>query len=207
MSQIILIFVKLNNKQRFINGLTHCNEPVAGGASRVVFFSISQKNCFSKPKLALAGPDDSNQPHWVFRLNLFMTVIKLQLWPQAARPIFQSKNYKNVGGRFFLSVMRNSHRHDFEFFFVSSPRPEWFRWKLCDRSRINRKSDSQLGFCATHLTPPETKPSIKRDDLYKRNYVKHKQFSVEMLPSHSQSQKKRRNLGMEHLPDLALWCL
>lgn len=118
MSQIILIFVKLNNKQRFINGLTHCNEPVAGGASRVVVFFISQKNCFSKPKLALAGPDDSSQPHWVFRLNLFMTVIKLQLWPQAARPIFQSKNYKNVGGRFFLLCYEKFSSSWFRVFFL-----------------------------------------------------------------------------------------
>lgn len=33
MSQIILIFVKLNNKQRFINGLTHYNETQVNSSS------------------------------------------------------------------------------------------------------------------------------------------------------------------------------
>lgn len=98
MSQIILIFVKLNNKQHFINGLTHYNEtrPVM---RREMWKNVHKEFFSFKVNLIYRPRRADGLGSWLLCLWL---AIKLQLWPQQkSRAIFQSKNYKkNVGGRF-----------------------------------------------------------------------------------------------------------
>jgi hypothetical protein len=62
-------------------------------------------------------------------VDVFTTVIKLHLWLREA--IFQSKNYKNVGGRFLLFLFFIRHENGFFFLQLNPPNAKKYSFEAC----------------------------------------------------------------------------